>query len=64
MMLRVMKFDIEVCPQASIGLREMFATIAAGARLIDYQSLFKYVVGQVVSAKEQVSNTEFQMRFH
>lgn len=62
-MLKVMRFDIEVCPQAAIGLREMFAIVGAGAKLIDYHSLFRYIVGQVVSAKEQISNTEFQMRF-
>lgn len=63
-MLRVLKFSIEVAPQAAIGLREMFSTVAAGRKLIDYPSLFKYVVGQVVSVKDQISNTEFQMRFH
>lgn len=64
MMLRVLKFPLEVAPQAAIGLREMFATVAAGRKLIDYGSLFKYVVGQVVSVKDQVNNTEFQMQFH
>jgi hypothetical protein len=63
-MLRVLKFPLDVMPQAAIGLREMFSTIAAGKRLIDYHSLFKFVVGQVVSVKDEISNTEFQMRFH
>jgi hypothetical protein len=56
-MLRVLKFPIEVTPQAVVGLREMFSTVAASRKLIDYMSLFKYVVGQVVSVKDQVSNT-------
>jgi hypothetical protein len=44
-MMLVMRFSLDVTPQAAIGLREMFATIAAGRRLIDYHSLFKFVVG-------------------
>lgn len=63
-MMRVIKFPFEKIPLFMIGLKDMFFEIVdEGKDSIGYEKFFKYIVGEVVTLKEEEQNTEFQVHF-
>lgn len=63
-MMRVIKFPFEKIPLFMIGLKDMFFEIVdEGKDFIGYEKFFKYIVGEVVTLKEEEQNTEFQVHF-
>jgi hypothetical protein len=63
-MLKVMHFPFEQAPLFLVGLKDMFYEIAAdGREAIVFPQLFRYVVGELVTLREEEQNTEFQVHF-
>lgn len=53
-MLKVMKFPFEKSPLFMVGLKDMFYEIAEeGHQTISYHQLFKYILGELVTMKEE-----------
>ena len=63
MMLRVMRFEFEKTPLWLVGVKNMFFEIAEKGGLVSYAMLFKYMLGETVSLKEEEQNSEFQVQF-
>jgi DNA-directed RNA polymerase subunit N (RpoN/RPB10) len=62
-MLRVMNFPFEKTPFYLVGLKDMFNEIVEdGRNCIDYPQFFKYILGELVTIKEEEQNTEFQVQ--
>jgi hypothetical protein len=54
MMLKVMKFPFEKTPLYMVGLKDMFFEISEeGKDTIGYEEIFKYVLGELVTLKEE-----------
>ena len=63
-MLRVLSFPLEKVPLYMVGLKDMFYEVAEeGRNFVTYPAVFKYLVGELVTMKEEKQSTEFQVRF-
>lgn len=58
-----MNFPFEKCPYYMVGLKDMFYEIVHdGKDSINYQEFFRYILGELVTIKEEEQNTEFQVQ--
>jgi hypothetical protein len=63
-MIKVMKFHFEQVPLFMVGLKDMFFEIAEeGKAGVKFEQVFRYIVGELVTLREEEQNTEFQVHF-